>query len=965
MQAIDHSTKAVKVVKASAGSGKTYRLTQEYIDLLLAGDEQRYKHILAVTFTNKATDEMKQRVIEALYALSRSDDARAEEARKRLSLILHDYSCFSISTIDRFFQGVMRAFAREIGQYASYRVELDTGAVLEQVVDLLIDGLDDPANATLLAWLQDFSFELIEAGRNWNVREPLKAMAELFFKEDFRLKLRSMPGHILGDKDAIKGFGAVLEAMRSEFEGEVTALGQRALAAMEAGGRAPEDFKGKSRGPFMVFKKWAGWRRGDALAEPKESLNESYSGFQSPELEACVAEAFQLCGQPLAEYRSVCLIQENISLLGVYADIFRFLTTYLQENNVVLLSQSSDLLSRIINDDDTPFVYEKIGNRYDHLMLDESQDTSLLQWSNFKPLFTNSIAQGQANLIVGDVKQSIYRWRGSDWHLLGEQIARDLGPANIEETQLEENWRSGREIIGFNNSVFSRVAEAIAADAPAGVAAQVKTLYADCVQQIPPQRASAPAGRVKLSFLTPEGWREEALSRMLADIRELCAAGYRHRDITVLVRTNNDGATVANCLIAAGIGVVTEDSLLIGAAPCIGEVISLLHALVDPEDPVNRLLVEGLELPGMEALSGSLYETCERLLASRTGHTASDVPFIHAFLDQVLDYQGKYGPSLRGFVKWWDEVGCKKSICAPDGQDAVRVMTIHKSKGLSLEAVIIPFVNEPFMPVSSWQVPTLWCKTEGPLAPIGLVPVKASSKKMDGTLFQADLDRERINQYIDVINMAYVAFTRAKSQLILYAPLPEKTDDYPVKRVSSLLYKLFALRLDDQNGWSSGPLEPFIRKEKQVVVQDDPQLAFHTVPLGDERLRLAFRGGDYFAAEPSLRIQGLQRHRDMASIEVDMALENLSGNRHWFDGTYRVLNEASIVDGSGEIRRPNRVLIAPDGSRVIVIDYKFGQSHSSYLAQVRDYVSLLRHMGYPAVEGWLWYVTEDEVVKVN
>ena len=194
----------VKVMKASAGSGKTYRLTREYIDLLLAGDPQRYKHILAVTFTNKATDEMKQRVIEALYELSRSEDPRADEARKRLSLILHDYSCFSISTIDRFFQGVMRAFAREIGQYASYRVELDTGAVLQQAVDLLIDGLDDPANAALLAWLQDYSFDLIEAGRSWNVREPLKAMAELFFKEDFRLKLRAMPAHILGDKDAVR-----------------------------------------------------------------------------------------------------------------------------------------------------------------------------------------------------------------------------------------------------------------------------------------------------------------------------------------------------------------------------------------------------------------------------------------------------------------------------------------------------------------------------------------------------------------------------------------------------------------------------------------------------------------------------------------------------------------------------------------------------------------------------------------
>ena len=953
----------VKVMKASAGSGKTYRLTREYIDLLLAGDPQRYKHILAVTFTNKATDEMKQRVIEALYELSRSDDPRSDEARKRLSLILHDYSCFSISTIDRFFQGVLRAFAREIGQYASYRVELDTGAVLQQAVDLLIDGLDDPANAALLAWLQDYSFELIEAGRSWNVRDPLKAMAELFFKEDFRLKLRAMPASILGDKDAIRQFGGVLEAMRSGFEEQMVALGKRALDAMAAGGRAPEDFKGKSRGPFMVFKKWAAWRRGDAIQVPKEALYESYNGFDSPELAACVDAAFTLFGEPMTDYRSVCLVQENLSLLGIYSDIFRFLSAYLQENNVVLLSQSSDLLSRIINDDDTPFVYEKIGNRFDHLMLDESQDTSLLQWSNFKPLFTNSIAQGQANLIVGDVKQSIYRWRGSDWHLLGEQIARDLGPANIAETNLEENWRSGQEIIGFNNSVFSRVAKAIADDAPAGVAAQVARLYGDCVQQVPEKRAMAPAGRVKLSFLEPEGWQEAALSRMLADIRELVAAGYRHRDITVLVRTNVDGATVSNCLIAAGIGVVTEDSLLIGASPCIGAVVALLHAMVDPDDPVNRLLVEESEMPDIDSFRGSLYEVCEGLIAGRPDPQPTDVPFIHAFLDQVLAYQDKYGSSLRGFVKWWDEAGCKKSICAPDGQDAVRVMTIHKSKGLSLEAVIIPFVNESFLTTSSWHIPTLWCETAGPLAPIGLVPVKASSQ-MENTRFQGELDRERVNQYVDVINMTYVAFTRAKSQLILYAPRPADPSDYTVKTVPAMLYKLYADSLDINGCRTFGALERFVTPAEASALTDDPQRSFDTVRLGDDRLRLALRAGDYFADEPSMRLQGIERHREMASVEIDEALEAQSGHRHWFDGTYRVFNEASIVTGAGETYRPDRVLISPDGRQVIVIDYKFGQPLPSHRKQVRGYMTLLRQMGYPSVEGWLWYVTAGAVERV-
>lgn len=954
----------VNIVRASAGSGKTHRLTREYIDLLLAGDEQSYKHILAVTFTNKATDEMKQRVIETLYDLSRSGDMRAEEARRRLSLILHDYTCFSISTIDRFFQGVMRAFAREIGQYASYRVELDTSSALEQAVDRLVDALDDPQNEELLSWLQDYSFELIESGRGWNVREPLRNMASLFFKEDFRLRMRSMPGSIMGDKQAVRKLGERLDALKAQFEARLRELGKRALAAMEAGGRGPADFKGKSRGPFMVFAKWASWKQGDKLPEPSEKLEESWNGFESPGLEACVEDAFRLFGEPWKAYRSAVLVRDNLPLLGIYSDIFHFLSEYLQENNVVLLSQSSDLLSRIIDDDDTPFVYEKIGNRYDHLMLDESQDTSVLQWGNFKPLFSNSIAQGYKNLIVGDVKQSIYRWRGSDWHLLDSLMVSDLGRENVRETTLLENWRSGRSIMDFNNQVFSGVADAIAADAPAGVAEQVKSIYADCVQAVPDQRTSAHEGRVQLSFLEPEDYRAAVLDRMLSDIRALCDQGFMYRDMTILVRKNSQGAEVANHLIANGIDVVTEDSLLISSSPLIRRTVALLHVLVEPDDPVGQLLAEGLELPDPQDMRGSVYEVCERLLAT-TGLALAeaDVPFIHAFLDQVLAWQEKYGSSLRGFVKWWDETGSGKYICAPDGQDAVRVMTIHKSKGLSLEAVFIPFTDEPFLTTSAFLTPTLWCEAPEEWGAAGLLPVEAT-RRMEGTFFEDDLARERVNQYVDVLNLAYVAFTRAKSRLSVYAPLPDNPGDYAVKSMSSLLYRLFSDKLDADGCWSSGSAEAFVRRAGSDTLADDPQRSFATVPLGEHRLRLALRSGDYFDIEPSARKRGIDRHREMARVEVDAELELKSGGRHWFDGSYRVFNEASIVTGDGENYRPDRVLIAPDSSRVVVIDYKFGSPRPEHARQVRGYMDLMGRMGYPAVEGWLWYVEAGETVRV-
>ena len=950
----------VAIVKASAGSGKTYRLTQDYLDLLLAGDPQRYKHILAVTFTNKATEEMKSRVIEALHELSRSDDARAPQAADALRRMLHDYGCFSVSTIDKFFQTVMRAFAREIGQYASYRVELDDDAVLAQVVDRMLDSISDPANSLLLRWLKDYSFDLVEQGKSWSMAAPLKEMAGHFLDESFLLKMRHV-SHILADKERIGTFRKKLSGMIDGFEQEARRIGTAALALMGRYGMVPEDFKGKSRGPMRVFRKWMA---GNFEAPNAETLRKAFDGF--PEREALS----ELVEAAIAHYEaghlvwnSARVIRDNLHLLGIYADVHQHLQEYLQENNVVLLRQSTDLLSRIIADDDTPFVYEKIGNRYDHILLDEAQDTSILQWNNFRPLFANSVAQGSRNLVVGDIKQSIYRWRGSDWRLMSEYLYRDLGRAAIHDETLAENWRSGAAVVGFNNAVFSCIGPVLE-DEPeqAAIGREIGRIYGDCAQQIPAQHAGDPEGYVRLTFLPDENWKEAALDRMVDDIAALRAEGYEYKDITVLVRKNTQGAEVAAHLMARDISVLTEDSLQIGASPCIGRLMALLASQVDPDDPVNQLMASQLGVEVSVSESGSLYETCERLLGEPAiAPTEADLPFVHAFLDAVLAWQEKYGSSLRGFVKWWDETGFKKAICAPDGQNAVRIMTIHKAKGLSLDAVIIPFVDDPFTP-PTLLLPTLWCETSGPFAELGLIPLKSTRKLLE-TCFAADYEQECIYEYVDVVNTWYVAFTRARTRLLLYAPQPGGAN-YKLKSIADALYRIYADSLAEDLTYETGTRAPFIRKKETSSLIDDPQPAFARVAMTADRLKLSLHGADYFAAESSAREQGIVHHREMARVEIDPDLEARSGGRHWFDGTYRVLNEASIVTGEGEIYRPDRVLIAPDASRVIVIDYKFGQPHTAHHRQVKNYMQLMRAMGYHSVEGWLWYVSAGDVVKV-
>ena len=950
----------VAIVKASAGSGKTYRLTQDYLDLLLAGDPQRYKHILAVTFTNKATEEMKSRVIEALHELSRSDEKRAPQAADALRRMLHDYGCFSVSTIDKFFQTVMRAFAREIGQYASYRVELDDDAVLTQVVDRMLDSISDPANSLLLRWLKDYSFDLVEQGKSWSMAAPLKEMAGHFLDESFLLKMRHV-SHILADKERIGAFRKKLSGMIDGFEQEARRIGTEALALMGRYGMAPEDFKGKSRGPMRVFRKWM---EGNFEAPNAETLRKAFDGF--PEREALS----ELVEAAIAHYEaghlvwnSARVIRDNLHLLGIYADVHRHLQEYLQENNVVLLRQSTDLLSRIIADDDTPFVYEKIGNRYDHILLDEAQDTSILQWNNFRPLFANSVAQGRRNLVVGDIKQSIYRWRGSDWRLMSEYLYRDLGRAAIHDETLAENWRSGAAVVGFNNAVFSRIGPVLE-DEPdqAAIGREISRIYGDCAQQIPAQHVGDPEGYVRLTFLSDENWKEAALDRMVDDIAALRAEGYENKDITVLVRKNTQGAEVAAHLMACGISVLTEDSLQIGASPCIGRLMALLACQGDPEDPVNQLMASQLGVEASVFESGSLYETCERLLGDPAiAPTEADLPFVHAFLDAVLAWQEKYGSSLRGFVKWWDEAGFKKAICAPDGQNAVRIMTIHKAKGLSLDAVIIPFVDDPFTP-PTLLLPTLWCETSGPFAELGLIPLKSTRKLLE-TCFAADYEQECIYEYVDVVNTWYVAFTRARTRLLLYAPQPGGAN-YKLKSIADALYRIYADSLAEDLTYETGTRAPFVRKRETSSLIDDPQPAFARVAMTADRLKLSLHGADYFAAESSAREQGIVHHREMARVEIDPDLEIRSGGRHWFDGTYRIFNEASIVTAEGEMYRPDRVLIAPDASRVIVIDYKFGQPHPAYRRQVKNYMQLMRAMGYPSVEGWLWYVSAGDVVKV-
>ena len=924
----------LEIIKASAGSGKTWTLAREYMKLLIPTDGSRFdpqafRHILAVTFTNKATEEMKSRIILELYNLVHKENypfpelesatpQMKEYAQKALTAILHDYASFSVSTIDRFFQTVMRAFAREINQYASYKVELDTEAVLQLAVDRMLASLDEAGNEALLRWLTDYSLDQISDGKKWDISAQLNEICGLLVREEF-LRLRRKYRDGLWDKDKIAAFQQKLKQMTASDDKEKAATAK--------------------------------------------------------------------------------LLDGNIYLLGIVSDLNANLNALLKENNLVLLSETTDVLSRIIDGSDTPFIYEKVGTRYDHFMLDEFQDTSRLQWENFRPLLKDAIDRGESSLVVGDIKQSIYRWRGSDLNLLHSEVEQLLADPEGHIHHRQGNWRSGETIIRFNNAFYGRIGELLSGiDRFKPVAATIGNYYSDVAQSVA-RPDNQGRGFVRVEFIpfgtrqdSPDYWANRVLERIPELMQDLSDRYPRHSDIAFLVRTKEEGALLAQTLLALGYPVVTEDSLTLGSCLSVKRLASLLTFIADPDDSVNKTLMRGLfdtepQLSTAAGDSDSLYEICDTLLRNYMPEVPEgDQPFLLAFLDEVIAYTDKFGSNLPGFVEWWQNAGVKRKISAPKREDAVTVMTIHKAKGLDFQVAVLPFLYEKL----SAGNPILWCEPDGEFADIQLVPLTAK-EELNKTVFRERMEEEKKMQCLDAINTAYVAMTRAVQEMYIFAPKPKYNRDNKTLSASNLsVATLLALHLCPADTAVNEPtiLEFGCRLRGEAPGKEEtaelPPVVFHSHPYGD-KLRLSLKGGN-----DDERAEGIRRHEILSRIdrvedlpeavrsairdgllsaskeqavlaEFRALLDSVAG-RHWFDGTYRALNEITIVDASGEIHRPDRVLVGKEDplgqGTALVIDYKFGQRREKYRRQILRYMKLLREMGYRDVRGTLWYCNE-------
>ncbi|MEM8566725.1 MAG: UvrD-helicase domain-containing protein [Bacteroidota bacterium] len=1056
------SDKNFVIYKSSAGSGKTYTLTREYLKLAFTR-ENYYKHILAVTFTNKAMQEMKNRIIQKLNEFgqgsfdSMADDLmghlnmEAEEFQQRsaalLSRILHGYSHFSISTIDSFFQKVIGSFSRELGLAGSYRLELDYDLILIQIVNDLL--LEVETNKNLRKWLIAFTMERLGDGKSWDVQKELRSFARELFREELQdLELDRKLKSEVGILDFLNGLDGVIKS----FESEMKTLGKTGHEILEKYGLTADDFTQKRRGAAAHLDKVIAGKDYKPNNYVYQALNDDKwfpaksikSGAIVSALEDglkdSIEQAVTLYEDGYVKYATAQSIRKFIYGYGLLSDLSRKLQEYKAEHDVMLISDATRFLRELVQDTDAPFVYEKVGSFFNHYLIDEFQDTSSFQWESFRPLIENSMAEGQQNLLVGDVKQSIYRWRGGDLELLQSRVQEQLGDHQTEVLQLSSNYRSEARVIQFNNAVFnqmpllfsSKLGDKLKEENDLGETFDI--VYTTVKQEIPESKLRKPKGYVDIQFYEDEedyNWRNKVNEELPSCLEELQDRGIPLRETAILVRENKEGKEIADLLMdhqkrsdgRYRFDIVSSEALFLSSSSVVNMLIAALKYLHEPRDAINKAqlvynyqVVVGNQDYSLHELFSSvktdagfnkfmperfvanrekyiripLFELLEELIAVfRLNQVDEQYAYLQTFQDQVLEFITQEKAEIHSFLIWWEETGKKQSIKVADDLDAIKILTIHKAKGLEFHTVLIPYCN--------WSLnhkisPILWNAIKEEPFDVGPLPLRYSSK-LSETYFKADYQLEMSKAYLDSLNMLYVVMTRAANNLIAFAPQRELRK----QGLSELLYGLLSNeRFDLSDGWNSpsqrftfGELDQFQGKlESQFEsTKLDSYIHFdwrqkitvkHSVDVleevDDRKSRINYGNLVHRILSHVQYMKDFKRALDLVYFEESLNheeaeelrshLKQLFKNplvKQWFDESWQVRNEATILTKEGEYR-PDRVIWKK--GETAVIDYKTGKKDDKYKKQILQYKDLLQQMGYEHIKAYLWYLREGEVEEV-
>ena len=836
-------TPRAKILNASAGSGKTYQLAFQYVRDVI-DQPGRYRHILAVTFTNKATEEMKSRILREIHTLAsgaESDYLRGPEnlcevlsldertVRKRAAevraKILHDYSRFAVLTIDTFFQRILRAFIKELGIDLDYNVEIETESVLSKSADALIEQIT--VDEELKRWMIAFVQERIDEGRRWDIRDGVLSLGGEIFKERNKEALAN-----IGSRGELKEIvdRAVQRAEASKQRMRDTA--SRAVEIITTAGLTAADFSGKSRSFANYFFTVASGelKPYTATVAKMASTTEGWCAKGSPagalvgQLQPLLREMCDTYDRSVRGWNTAALLRENYRSFALLSDLYEKVRELCEEQNTMLLPETKYILSAFIAHNDAPFIYEKVGNRFERFMIDEFQDTSAKEWENFLPLLLNAIAQSDDTsvLIVGDIKQSIYRWRGGDWKILHSEAAKALGEHNTQTRTLKENWRSLPTVVRFNNDVIGRIVdsdnrrlnETLAAaleqgDISESDAAAWRDTLSDAYRghEQTPRRKAEYEGYVSVETFTE---RPPVVERICT----LIDKGFRPCDIMILVRSATDGAHVAAELLdfkrrnddpRYRFDVMTQEALVIGKAPVSSFIAAHLRLALNPGDTLSRAIFNRyLGRPFDRELSDdelaflrsirllSPEEAFERIVIRHRLHDAPrETAYLQAIDEQIIAFCASKIADIALFLRWWDEQGATRSLSVDESATTVEISTIHKAKGLEKRVVIIPYCSWPLNPKSSGLQNIVWAEARGDECEgLGRFPVRYKSA-MAASSFSAEYYREQVYTHVDNINLLYVALTRAAESLHIF--IPERCE----RTVGELLLHSIGIEGDD------------------------------------------------------------------------------------------------------------------------------------------------------------------------
>ena len=1079
----------MKIYRASAGSGKTFTLTTEYIRLMVCGDgNDEFAHTLAVTFTNKATAEMKDRIIEHLYGIWRGVESSGDmlaavrgaledggvhidtdELRWRCGValrgILHDYQHFRVETIDSFFQSVMRCLARELGLGCNLQVDLHDAEVSALAVDRLIDRLEEDKG--LQSIVMDYIHEQLESEGRWNVQRSIKRFSSQIFGEEFCSRTdgerMAMQDDALARRfrksmrdirdESLERMVCLTRGMLDEFQ-DVPELeewcGRRQLPAitfMKTVLKGRDGDKARAGKGFMAFLADGASALKKAYAEDARAvavmrgLGEKFNGYLKVfDLATADCNTAVLALRYAYPLQLLCRIDEEVRVIN-------------EENERFPLSKTPTLLSRLVDGQDSPFVFEKIGSVLRNVMIDEFQDTSLLQWNNFRVLLFENQALGGSDMLVGDVKQSIYRWRGGDWSLLRDvtDTMREWSPT---DRPLRTNWRSDRNIVEFNNGFFPAAA-AMLDGMDAGARFRLADIYEDVVQLVPDNRGDK--GFVCLNIYNgssadkcPKLDRDEILAwrmdGMLERITELHEGGLPLEEMAVIVRYNWQASEILDYFeryAPKDIVLSSDEAFLLENSTLVRLMICVLRMLVTDVErnpvPARQFLLlyyrEVVKLPLTTdelmrtetdlLMPGWLREELPRLADMPLFELLGEIyrkldlqrlnsqdAYHFAFMDCVMDFLRDNPGDVHSFLTAWDE-GLGRTPIPSARTSGIRILTLHKSKGLEFHTVFMPFADFNIEKESGLHETILWCEADGlqDANALGKLPIRLSGR-MAQSRYADCYAEEHLQRRVDELNALYVAMTRASHNLLMWAVTGNRLDMNsttgdllnevlnPEKCFEDRMFCLergVPVAVVDGEKEHDNRMAPLPDAHEVAMVCHEPRMDFRLSNEAAEMLTgLRDDDGDDTGHEEDMsqRVLGTICHRILEQVhdwnDVDRVLNISLMNgvlndeqsvllrsqlrqieddmvvREWFAPENRVFAECEVLDPhdrENSRRRPDRVVMR--GDVITVIDYKFGEVHGGYRGQVKRYMRLLRRL-YPRkrVCGFLWYVKNAKIEEV-